>query len=68
MKTRRLRLRPGMTVWLWYAGVVSRATLVRRGLYVLRKHWRLTIYAGGQTHYAARGQIHLCREDAANAL
>jgi len=65
---RRKPLRRGMTVYLWYAGVVSRGTLLRRGIFALRNHWRVSIYASGDVHYAPRHRLHLCPEDARNQL
>ena len=65
---RAFRLRKGQTVWLWYGGVVCRGTLERRGVFILKKSWRVRIYASGDVHYAQRRHLHLCEEDARNAL
>lgn len=68
----RSRLRRGMTVYLWFANAVRRGVLQRRGLYALRKHWRVLVDGPGgvplDVHYAARHHLHLCRADALNAL
>jgi len=65
---RRKPLRRGVTVYLWYGGVVSRATLLRRGIHALRDCWRVSIYSNGDVHYAQRRHLHLCPEDARNQL
>lgn len=66
----RRRLHPGMVVYVWYAGAVRQAELVRRGVFMLRNSWRAAIRTEWhyEYDYVPRRHIHLCREDCANAL